>query len=128
MNGRHTGHILENMRQMVRRHGKRLPDVLQGQLFGEMRADVLPNTIRQHQIMRLIGGALIGRQIGRQQHQRRQQVGYQFIRIGTVTLRVAVNQLAERLNMVDLVRRRPHKAMFRVGKMTLRQPAEPQIG
>lgn len=50
------------------------------------------------------------------------QVGYQFIRIGTVTLRVAVNQLAERLNMVDLVRRRPHKAMFRVGKMTLRMP------
>ena len=59
MNRRHAGHVLEDMREMVRRHGERLADVLERALLGQMRADVLPNAIRQHQIVRLIGGARI---------------------------------------------------------------------
>ena len=73
MNRRHAGHVLEDVREMVRRHGERLADVLKRELLGEMRADVLADAVREHQIMRLVGGARVGRQTGGQQHQRRQQ-------------------------------------------------------
>lgn len=51
-------------------HGERLADVLERELLGEMRADILADAVREHQIMRLVGGARIGRQTGGQQHQR----------------------------------------------------------
>ena len=46
MNRRHAGHVLEDMREMVRRHGERLADVLERELLGEMRADILADAVR----------------------------------------------------------------------------------
>ena len=128
MDGRHTRDLLENMRQMIRRHGHRLSNILECQLLGEMRADVLPDTVRQHQIMRLIGGARIRRQIGRQEHQRRQQLCDDFIRVGRSPFCMLVNQFAERLHVVNLVHRRTHKSVFCLGEMPFRQSAQLQTG
>ena len=128
MDGRHTGDLLKDMRQMIRRHGQRLSNILKRQLLGKMRADVLPNAIRQHQIVRLIGSARIRRQIGRQQHEHGQQLRNDLIRIGCAALRVLVNHLTERLHMVDLVHRRTHESVFRLGEMPFRQSAQLQTG
>ena len=128
MNRRHAGHVLEDMREMVRRHGERLADVLERELLGEMRADILADAVREHQIMRLVGGARIGRQTGGQQHQRGQQMRNDLVRISGAALGVLVDHLAQRLDMVDLVDRRADETGFRPGKMSLRQAAQMKTG
>lgn len=128
MNRRHAGHVLEDVCEMVRRHGERLADVLERELLGEMRADVLADAVREHQVMRLVGGARVGRQTGGQQHQRGQQMRNDLVRIAGAALGMLVDHLAQRLDMVDLVDRRADEAGFRPGEMPLRQAAQMKAG
>lgn len=107
----------EMLRQMIRRHGQRLSNILECQLLGEMRADVLPDTVRQHQIMRLIGGTRIRRQIGRQQHQRPAAAVRRFHPSRTFSVPRRRKSFAERLHVVNLIHRRTHKSVFCLGEM-----------
>ena len=93
-----------------------------------MRADILADAVREHQIMRLVGGARIGRQTGGQQHQRGQQMRNDLVRISGAALGVLVDHLAQRLDMVDLVYRWADETGFRPGKMSLRQAAQMKTG